>query len=337
MKFKLVKSNSCSSRLELAGTGLMNEIPKNDEEVQEKLKSIIHRTPSPVIDTTEHEETVRDMVHRLENKKSKIPSKPRIIESKCIEKINNEKNTSNLVKAFSVSSNNLSTHVEEKEDSVSINNQTVDYSETNEKSENSKNVTVNNHISVTTPTQQQSSQKSAAPAKMKVVRNKNVDLAIAAMSNNAGRNLNNKPIKDKENLARKASVNAFSSNLTKSLSKDSLNDEKPEENGKNNVRMTKWDSVGKLETEENAKSPNSTENGVKSVSQSSMELPSAMKISGAASAKPGKMVNWSTVGKLDKEYFANDRRLVEGKKYDEMEFEEFEVLGEHYDSLNSNK
>lgn len=330
MKFKLVKSNSCSSRLELAGTGQMNEtLSKKDEEVYEKLRNIVHRTPSPVIDTTEHEETVRDMIYRLENKKANIPSKPRIIESKCIEKINNEKNTSNLVKTFSASSNNLSTHIEEKE--ISINNQTVDSIETDD----SKNVTVNNHITITAPSSQAPTSP-AAPTKTKVVRNKNVDLAIAAMSNS--KNLNNKPIKDKENLARKASTNTNSTKLTKSLSKDSLNDEKPDENGKhNNVKMTKWDSVGKLESISNVKNQNSIENSGKAISNSSVDLPSAMKTSNSASSKSTKMVNWSTVGKVDKEYIANDKRLVEGKKYDEMEFEEFEVLGEHYDSLNSNK
>jgi hypothetical protein len=51
--------------------------------------------------------------------------------------------------------------------------------------------------------------------------------------------------------------------------------------------------------------------------------------------QPTKMVNWGTVGILSKEFFANDNKLIQIKPYDEMEFEEFEVAGEHYDSLNS--
>jgi hypothetical protein len=53
--------------------------------------------------------------------------------------------------------------------------------------------------------------------------------------------------------------------------------------------------------------------------------------------KPVKMVNWGTVGTFNKEYIMNDNRLVHHhtKTFEEMEFEEFEVAGEHYDSLNS--
>jgi hypothetical protein len=56
-----------------------------------------------------------------------------------------------------------------------------------------------------------------------------------------------------------------------------------------------------------------------------------------ADANHIRMVNWSTVGSpLGKAYIANDRNLIQPKVYDEMEFEEFEVLSsEHYDSLNS--
>ena len=72
-----------------------------------------------------------------------------------------------------------------------------------------------------------------------------------------------------------------------------------------------------------------------SSSSSSPPLKSAQK-SMNGDEKPIKMVNWSTVGvTLGKEYIANDRALVQTKVYDEMEFEEFEVMGEHYDSLNS--
>uniref|UniRef100_A0A1B0CX86 Uncharacterized protein n=1 Tax=Lutzomyia longipalpis TaxID=7200 RepID=A0A1B0CX86_LUTLO len=54
-----------------------------------------------------------------------------------------------------------------------------------------------------------------------------------------------------------------------------------------------------------------------------------------------KMVKWGTLNKFDeKNYVTNDTKLKHKKKYDEMEFEEFEVLdpnGECYDSLNSCK
>ncbi len=332
MKFKLVKSNSCSSRLELAGTGLINE-NKMDDEATEKLKSIIHRTPSPVIDTAETEETVRDMVYKLENKKANIQSKPRIIESKCIEKIYNEKNTENLKKNFQPA-NDEKEHLQKHDDDyVMINNQTIEYAEPEDPIYvTSKSVTVNNHITITNPSNKIESsgnpQNTVKSTKTKVVRNKNVDLALAAMTN---KNLNNKPIKDKENLARKASADPLP--LKKSISRDSLNemtDKKSEV-----PKMTKWESVGVLESPDKN---NQMENVTQSKNTPPTELPSAMKSSNSTSNKTTKMVNWSTVAKLDKEFSINDKRLVENKKYDEMEFEEFEVLGEHhYDSLNSNK
>lgn len=339
MKFKLVKSNSCSSRLELAGTGLLNET-KMDGEVTERLKNIIHRTPSPVIDAVESEETVRDKVYKLEHNKVNTPSMPRIIESRCIEKIYNEKNTENLKKNFEqTEKEKLLRH---EDDYVMINNQTIEYVEPDDKSgkpgsEATKVVTVNNHITITAQSNKQDNnhssgilQNTTKSAKTKVVRNKNVDLALAAMAN---KNLNNKPIKDKENLARKASSSADLSSLKKSLSRDSLNEMVDRKSDP--PKMTKWDSIGKLETSDKN---HSVENGTQSKNSNPTELPSAMKSPNSASNKTTKMVNWSTVGKLDKEFSINDKRLIQTKKYDEMEFEEFEVMGEHhYDSLNSNK
>ena len=110
-----------------------------------------------------------------------------------------------------------------------------------------------------------------------------------------------------------------------------------ENESRNDSKLTKWDSVGKLESIEMVKKQEKKNQPLgKNSLKSSIELPSALKSSNSSSNKTTKMVNWSTVGKVDKEYFANDRTLVTGKKYDEMEFEEFEVLGEqHYDSLNS--
>lgn len=261
MKFKLVKSNSCSSRLELTGTGL----EKGNFDATEEMKNIIHsqiESSSSEIehkkDLAEHEDTVKDMVSRLESKAFVVPTKPRIIESKCIEKATKDSSPKLTV--------NHQTFIEKVNDVV----------------------TVNNH------TNSGSNPQDEATLKTKVVRNKNVDLAMAAVV--AKRNEHLKASKagavDTENLA--------SAELS---------------------HIKKWGNICKMES-------------VEMVKHQDKELKSAQKSS--SGEKPTKMVNWSTVGSvLGKEYIANDRSLIQTKIYDEMEFEEFEVMGEHYDSLNS--
>lgn len=54
----------------------------------------------------------------------------------------------------------------------------------------------------------------------------------------------------------------------------------------------------------------------------------------------GRLIKWESVNsKFDEKFFiANDQKLKQQKKYDEMDFEEFEVYdprNECYDSLNS--
>ena len=330
MKFKLVKSNSCSSRLELAGTGLTPESKDNIESI----KKIIHNrtnTPSPLIELNEQEETVRDMIYKLEGKNVSLPTKPRIIESKCIEKIPNVSNDG--------SSGNNQMHLETKVEHLQHNIIESEIAERLLLEDNIKtNKTVNNHISVINAAQQHNStdtRKELQTKSMKIVRNINVDLALPLLTNAT----NNKPIKDRENLARKASL----SPLLKASSKENIN----ENTDNNEFKLTKWHSIGKLESIEMVKNQdkrnqandtslmNINKNNNNENANNKMPPP-ALKSSNSPSAnKTTKMVNWSTVGKLDKEYIANDRRLIETKKYDEMEFEQFEVLGEHYDSLNS--
>lgn len=242
---------------------------KVDFDATEEMRNIIHNqmeSSSPESehkrDLDEHEETVKDMVSRLESKS--VPTKPRIIESKCIEK----------------ASKDLSPK-------VTINHQTF---VEKVKSAASDVVTVNNHANSGSKDPQDE-----ATAKPKVVRNKNVDLAMASVV--AKRNEHLRNAKDTENLA---------------------------------PADKKWGNICKMESVEMVKHQDKINN-------KSQELKSAQRSPGVGSdEKPIKMVNWSTMGSvLGKEYIANDRSLIQTKIYDEMEFEEFEVMGEHYDSLNN--
>lgn len=285
-----MKSNSCSSRLELTGTGL----EKGNFDAVEEMRSIIHHEgdSSPngdKKDLDEHEESVKDMVSRLESKTA--PSKPRIIESKCIEKVSKDSSPR-----------------------VTINHQTFEKAKTvpNEP------VTVNNHISVSTasPRSPPDEPVEAFTAKPKVVRNKNVDLAMASVTK---RNEHLKHPKassgDTENLAHRDSI--------KELAEVS------------HTRPSKWSNICKMDSVEMVKNQDKINNcahNKNGIEQASSKHPHVH----GADEKLIKMVNWSTVGSpLGKAYIANDRSLIQQKVYDEMEFEEFEVMGEHYDSLNS--
>lgn len=251
-----MKSNSCSSRLELTGTGM---------DAVEEMRHIIHSPCSDKIDE-EQEESVKDMVSRLESKASVVASKPRIIESKCIEKA--------VAK-------------------LTVNHQTFERQATSEP------VTVNNHISVAAagPNPQDEA------AKLKVVRNKNVDLALASVTRRG------------EYLKAPKASSGDTEKLASS---------------EEHSRPSKWSNICKMDSVEMVKNQEKINScaHVRSVVE-----PVAV----SADANHIKMVNWSTVGSpLGKAYIANDRNLIQPKVYDEMEFEEFEVLGsEHYDSLNS--
>ncbi|CAO1374263.1 unnamed protein product [Diamesa serratosioi] len=319
MKFKLVKSNSCSSRLELAGTDLET---KDNIESFKKMMNNRPNTPSPLIELNEQEESVRDMIYKLEGRSTSIPTKPRIIESKCIEKIqyvcgggDGDGSGGRLKFELKEEPNIIEHEIAERlmlDDNIKTNN------------------IVNN-------AQQQKAAFSDTvrkehQTKLKIVRNVNVDLALQLVPN-ASNNNNNKPIKERENLARKASLSS-SLLLLGASSKENINEDK----------LTKWHSIGKLESIEMVKNQDkwNQTNDTNNVLNNNNKIiipPPALKSSNQSPLTSNKvstkMVNWSTVGKLDKEYIANDRRLIETKKYDEMEFEQFEVLGEHYDSLNS--
>ncbi|KXJ76427.1 hypothetical protein RP20_CCG009670 [Aedes albopictus] len=249
----------------------------------------------------EPEESVRDLVSRLEsNNTLNSRNKPRIIESKCIEKMEETKS----------------------EPTITINSQAIEVppaKPSQQPVDEPSTVTVNNHITVPNqliippllkdqkaPSKPQPNQSTTD--RPKVCRNKNVDLAFAATITKAS----NKPAKEKENLARKSSLVTSSSidtldsletippsNAPKMVTFKDNDDDDDENNNRG----------GEVEEQENLKP------SVIAEQRKVDELTSP------------KLVNWSSLGKFDeRQYFANDKKLIEKRKYDEMEFEEFEVL-----------
>lgn len=286
-----MKSNSCSSRLELTGTGL----EKATFNAAEEMRNIIHGEGDLSSgngeegELDEHEESVKDMVSRLESKH--VPTKPRIIESKCIEKI-----AKDLSPKVTVNQQSFEKVTRVPADMVTVNNHVNSGSGLMKDDEGGAKQTTN-----------------------KVVRNRNVDLALASVTRRHEHSRNPKASSgDTENLAQNGNCR-----------------EQPELSG---IKpSSKWSNISKMESVEmvkhqdkiNIKSPQSGEQ---------LPLKSAQKSHTTnGDDRQVKMVNWSTVGgSLGKDYHANDRNLIQAKIYDEMEFEEFEVLGEqHYDSLNS--
>lgn len=396
VKFKLVKSNSCSSRLELAGTGKTppDLLRPNGRMRGRHILPEESSTRGTVEATIEEpEESVRDMVSRLESGNGATlitgrttANKPRIIESRCIEKY------------------------EPAEPAITINSQTtVDGGTTitavgSVVSERKSpipappaepGVTVNNHINVVQPVASIPQPPPipgplvippllrggpaktlpsievvaaavppppTAPAVMsgatsmerppKVCRNRNVDLAFAAtMRQLVGLNGNGtvlRPPSAVKKSSSQVSVHGAESNdqsppdsapssaasVTKTVTFNFTNGA--------STAATEQTTNGHEESQQHHHTTNGTQQQQQVVDQSENLRPSAIaeqrKLDELTSPK---LVNWSSIGRFDeRQYFANDRKLIEKRKYDDMEFEEFEVLDpnappEHYDSLNS--
>uniref|UniRef100_A0A182FC58 Uncharacterized protein n=2 Tax=Anopheles albimanus TaxID=7167 RepID=A0A182FC58_ANOAL len=407
VKFKLVKSNSCSSRLELAGTG---KTPPDLLRPNGRIRGRHHileengggSGPGEMFEGAveeEAEETVRDMVSRLESGGTLAPrSKPRIIESKCIEKY--ESGTDSPSPAITINNQTtLEKTIALVDDGPAL-----------------TPVTVNNHInfvhhSATSTIPQPPPQipaplviptllkgpggggkalectVSVAPAMhinaaphhttssmdrpVKVCRNKNVDLAFAATmrqiaSMNSGTAATRAP---SSSVRKSASLLSMSGDPATSFQDTTPTTDSAPQSASSVTKTVTFNFTAAGNGVHNKQEPptanNNNENGIHhhphqqqqqqqqddhttagvvAVDQSENLRPSAIaeqrKIDELTSPK---LVNWSTIGRFDeRQYFANDRKLIEKRKYDDMEFEEFEVLdpnappsSEHYDSLNS--
>lgn len=355
--------------MELAGTGLEKNLDILN--VVDEMRDIVHgqrrqlheeqederENDVKLGENLEHEETVKDMIHKLETKNFSAPTKPRIIESRCIEKVH--------------PTSSASTAKEKDSYKVAINNQASSFiapsmlSNIDPKNDYEEYVTVNNHISISSKTSEQNNPtilmmhenggsnissnssscenvskiQSSSTTKPKVVRNKNVDLALLAAVNKK------KEIeKNPKGFNSRDIENIFVQN-------DNHNEH---ENSKAFIKTSRNDAC-KMQSVDMVKHQdklNSSSNHTKShqqqlnsqtsdahfvASSEKIVASSSLSSSNKMEEKPVKMVNWGTVGIFCKEFVANDNRLVQQqvKIYDDMEFEEFEVAGEHYDSLNS--
>lgn len=277
MKLRLIKSNSCNSRLELAGTRF-NDGPLH--KFCARNRSISHT-----------EDTVRNIIQRIESNALQEKRVPRIIESKCIEKAASD---ASKVKPNSVRKDDL-TGLSKSMDRLGP-------------IEILSQVNVKNHINAiglkangSNLNQQQHPSK---PTKeMLVPRNKDVDLALH-MNIKANNKDKTKVIVPKKEIS-----------ISTTKKEKANGDIRSGKTGPITATVRPTSMLTKAELDERALKENHKailEDLCKTVARSEEEK-----------SKRNNLVKWDS---LEKNYFANDVALKRKPKYDDIEFEEFEVI-----------
>ncbi|XP_055841109.1 protein javelin isoform X2 [Episyrphus balteatus] len=325
IKFKLVKSNSCSSRLELIGTQkhVGNHYPDTIGEDDSIDDNNTGTTNNDEYD--DGEPLVRRLVHRLETTGNiNKYTGPRIIESQCIEKIPHRRPTSLVVERQKTET--TANHKRFSE-GFTINNQMVGKIPEQNQSQASqqvpKQVTVNNHINVpiesslSSPCFTSSAMdirlvekaggiEQAKLANGKIRRNKNVDLAFTMK----GPNGTLKNVSSSSGVENFAARNNTTSEKTDRNYRNSAKDLRDLAKNFNITEHFDGHLPMKQKDEELTAEPSSNTTGKTSLSSST----------------PSELIVDKT---LVRHYVTNDKRLFSKPKYDDIEFEEFEV----YDPL----
>lgn len=265
-------------------------------DVRETMEQSIERQQSPTPDTVDAEESVRTLVNRLEN--GTIPQKcvPRIIESKCIEK---------MPDAIKPSLMNDSDQLPPTSPPVLINNQSIDVTKANQRQrlppvDLITQVTVNNHINF-----------NASPIEDVIhhqrLTNGHVNKAKPPKSSPAVKQLSS-------TAGERQTVTIVKSN-------------------KKNVSKTTFENVMKNEKKMQEQPVKTDSNGTDE--QTQMDTADRQLIGEPLAPR---LIKWNTLSRFDeKNYVTNDAKLKQKPKYDDIEFEEFEVYDpnhECYDSLN---
>lgn len=274
MKLRLIKSNSCNSRLELAGTRF-NDGP-------------LHKFCSRNRSSSHTEDTVRNIIQRIETNAFQDKCVPRIIESKCIEKAATEAAKAKPA-AF------------RKEDLIGLSKS----AERLGPIEILSQVSVKNHINAIGMKASSCRNLSAKASKdILVPRNKDVDLALQ-MNIKAIKDNKVKPTTRKETSSSAANEKIHGSHEMRSGKTGPITA---------TVRPTSMLTKAELEERQQLKESHKAilEDLCKAVARSEEEK-----------SKKNNLIKWDS---LEKNYFANDMALKRKPKYDDIEFEEFEVI-----------
>lgn len=278
MKLRLIKSNSCNSRLELAGTRF-NDGP-------------LHKFCSKHRGNSHHEDTtVRNIIQRIETNAIHDKRVPRIIESKCIEKLTacdtTAKHNTTSKQALHSTLDGLSKSPE-RLGPIEI------LSQVNVKNHiNAISMKATNGGGMSNNNSNSNSSINSVPGKtnreMLVPRNKDVDLAIQLKEMDKIKSTTNGGSANESRSNKSAPITA-TIRPTSMLTKAELDERKLKENHKAIL-----------------------EDLCKTVNAKSEE----------EKCKKNNLIKWDS---LEKNYFANDSALKRKPKYDDIEFEEFEVI-----------
>lgn len=304
MKLRLIKSNSCNSRLELAGTRF------NDGPLHKFCTK--HRSNSQSEDTT-----VRNIIQRIETNAIHDKRVPRIIESKCIEKMASSDTTTLTVATAKHKSvlhsfrkdgtdlNGLSKSSErlgpiEILSQVNVKNHINAISMKANNCGMSNNSNSNSNSSINSATG-----KTSQRDVVLMPRNKDVDLAIQLKEID----------KVKSSMAGKDGEKTINGN-SGAGDGGGVNESRSSRVGPITATIRPTSMLTKAELDERKLKENHKailEDLCKTVNAKSEE----------EKCKKNNLIKWDS---LEKNYFANDVALKRKPKYDDIEFEEFEVI-----------
>lgn len=319
MKLRLIKSNSCNSRLELAGTRF------NDGPLHKFCTK--HRSNSHNEDTT-----VRNIIHRIETNAIQDKRVPRIIESKCIEKLASYDTTGTSAAAAASTTNAKHNkpllHSSFRKDGVELDGLSKS-AERLGPIELLSQVNVKNHINAismkvnngggggggmsnnnSNSNSNSSINSVTGGGKMNrevlMPRNKDVDLAIQLKEMDKIKSMAGSRDGDRTISGTNGGTCGGSSNIESRSSKS----------GPITATIRPTSMLTKAELEERKLKENHKailEDLCKTVNAKSEE----------EKCKKNSLIKWDS---LEKNYFANDVALKRKPKYDDIEFEEFEVI-----------
>lgn len=289
MKLRLIKSNSCNSRLELTGTRF-NDGP-------------LHKHCSRNHSVSHQEDSVRNIIQRIESNSMQDKRVPRIIESKCIEKAVIDASKSKQMHTYRNDDVSDVSKSMELLSQVSVKNHINGVGMKMDKMNHSHN-NINNIGNA--------GDKSQSKENL-VSRNKDVDLAIQ-MNQKYNEKLTSVPSKMDLTFASEKCKSRKSSGQMATTTSSSNTKPSPITA---TVRPTSV--LTKAELEEKKLKENH-----KAILK---DLCKAVARSEEEKTKKRALDKWEVSDKTyEKNYFANDAALKRKPKYNDIEFEEFEVI-----------
>lgn len=324
----------------MAGTGLDEQQLRHNQALMQNIHQYDDDSASPDGHVRNAEESVRTLVSRLEYGHIQArQSKPRIIESRCIEKHTESARNPQQQEQSPLMTSATTTAAATTSEELARLKPVADLI---------AQVTVNQHIaSFASPALVAAHNKIPAPAAAttaKLGRNRNVDLAISLSANlNAA----------KENLKGTSQTTVAALSVAGALpSHKQVVNNKPAHQQiiyercdkstttSTTVAASEMSGGGGIVVDVIA---NKRPNGIKDTVDNSSGHAGQDADNATTMSTSQRLVKWNTLSKFDeKNYVTNDAKLKQKPKYDEIEFEEFEVFdpnnphtnSECYDSLN---